>query len=229
MRSEVSGCHGGEVPGPHHRAGGADPRSRRGLRRQDHPATVRRRSHGDLHSSRTGLAQSVGVPNFDQSLITTEVMLAQTMTGHVRTPARHDKTPGSPLQHLRPRIPGLRRAMCHADHYRAGRSGRPRGVLTGLPAAAGPSGEAAGRVGGGAPQPHQDLPRGHQRTTPAAGIESPGTGGPGLADPHRGTDRFPGSPRVMAAGPGGSGAGKAGTGVPSGRLRPRRWRQEEVS
>jgi hypothetical protein len=33
------------------------------------------------------LAQSVGVPNFDQSLITTEVMLAQTMTGHVRTPA----------------------------------------------------------------------------------------------------------------------------------------------
>jgi hypothetical protein len=33
------------------------------------------------------LAQSVGVPNFDQSLITTEVILAQTMTGHVRTPA----------------------------------------------------------------------------------------------------------------------------------------------
>ena len=32
------------------------------------------------------LAQSVGVPNFDQSLITTEVMLAQTMTRHVRTP-----------------------------------------------------------------------------------------------------------------------------------------------
>ncbi|MGI8448871.1 MAG: hypothetical protein ACR2MP_17180 [Streptosporangiaceae bacterium] len=40
-----------------------------------------------VFSAANRLAQSVGVPNFDHSLIVTEVMLAQTMTGHVRTPA----------------------------------------------------------------------------------------------------------------------------------------------
>ena len=39
-----------------------------------------------IFSAAHRLAHSVGEPNFDQSLITTEVMLAQTMTGHVRTP-----------------------------------------------------------------------------------------------------------------------------------------------
>ena len=40
-----------------------------------------------IFSAANRLAQSVGVPNFDQSLIITEVMLAQTTTGHVRTSA----------------------------------------------------------------------------------------------------------------------------------------------
>jgi hypothetical protein len=40
-----------------------------------------------IFSAASRLAQSVGVPNFDRSLIITEVLLAQTMTGHVRTPA----------------------------------------------------------------------------------------------------------------------------------------------
>lgn len=38
-----------------------------------------------IFSAANRLARSVGVPNFDQSLITTEVMLAQTMAGQVRT------------------------------------------------------------------------------------------------------------------------------------------------
>ena len=42
------------------------------------------------------LAQSVGVPNFDQSLITTEVILAQTTTGHVRTPPARQNSRLSP-------------------------------------------------------------------------------------------------------------------------------------
>jgi hypothetical protein len=40
-----------------------------------------------IFSAASRLAQSVGVPNFDQSLIVTEVMLAETMSGHVRAPA----------------------------------------------------------------------------------------------------------------------------------------------